>query len=281
MSLNLDSRESVIFTTRNVLKDYDKPFPKPQNTTAHTWTNVTGNDVKTAALDLIRAGKDPAKDKNVQDLVLRWQLSQSGIAPALAASTESDRLANEYAAAEKALADLAELARADASTLATAANTITVPTLDESYSGLPAEALLHAQARIAHTRLSAYADAVGRMLFTRGIQVQGEHMAPALFALAPLTYKQAHRLELLRANVASPWSLAHGGVTIEPAGDVPELQARLEAFAESKRQLEAQVRAALPQWEHLGRAAYQDAITRAVNGEPIRDARGSLTSWAN
>ena len=34
----------------------------------------------------------------------------SGIAPALAASTESDRLANEYAAAEKALADLAELA---------------------------------------------------------------------------------------------------------------------------------------------------------------------------
>ncbi|WP_394163341.1 hypothetical protein [Galactobacter valiniphilus] len=280
-SLTTDARETFIFAAKNVFRDYETTPPAPEPITGNTWDNVTGNEVKEAALALIRDGKDPAKDKSIQELLLRWQLSQSGIFPVLAAENENQTLINEFNAAVKGLEALTPAAEEDAQILANAASRLTIPNLGDSYSGSPRDAMLHAGARVADARLSKYAEAAGTLLYLRGIQVQGEHMTPNWFALAPLTFKDAHRHSLRSAGTASPWTLAHARINIEPAANIEEIQERINAYTTGKRAIERQVEAALPQWQNLPRDAYQDAITRAVNGETMRDARGGIVTWAN
>lgn len=274
----VDARSTAIASSKNHLRALGLTTT-PYTGEEPAWENVTAKDVQALALEALRAGKDPATDKDVTRALAAWQLSETGLAPAIQATHQQARLRHEFAELQRAVTEAPAQLTEDVAALNEAAQLLQVRDLNAAYTGTARLTILHGRARAAQERLTALASLAESVNLAAKDWQAGTIKHARLAIWAPLDYRTYYNLTTTPAAVAgapvTPWLLAQSGTTIDPTGDPTEIRSRIRALLNAEKKVKEYLdKRIFEPGQSGGRGDYATAFAAAVNNQPIPNRRG-------
>lgn len=214
-------------------------------------TFATKTDVTTAALEAIRAGKDPTTDKNVQKLITGWQIGQAGLADASDLDQSKNELRHAQDHAQQIIPELTERFTLAVETMREAMPTIGHVDLSQGMTFTPGmgagKAVVMAQAAEANHTATTITQSWRTILDAAGDRTMNpkDGRLALMWAHPSLEQWNNHQLSAgMRTNkygrATNVWDALHDDITVELVTSVTEWEERVEELEQAQMRAEAE-----------------------------------------